>query len=140
MFDHGMSGKAELSRDAHAFVARRDAGKGDAAFHHGALDSIETPEKIKVPPGAAALAVGRRLQADFLLLLDGALDLTVLDFLERRPRDLPLRAPLARLFQRRRPQQAADVVGAERRLGALHRLSSTLRCHARASGHRYSPQ
>jgi hypothetical protein len=41
------------------------------------LDAVEPPEKVEVPPGAAELAVGDRLQADLLLLLDDRADLAV---------------------------------------------------------------
>ena len=102
-----------------AFVARGDAGKGDAAVHDVLLDAVEAPEEIEMPPGAAEFAVGDRLQADVFLLLDDAFDLAILDRFQRSGIDLAFGAPLARLFQRGRTQQAADMIGAERRLGAL---------------------
>ena len=43
MLDHRMPGKVELTCDAHPFVARGDAGKGDAAFHDRAFDAVEAP-------------------------------------------------------------------------------------------------
>src|SRR4029079_9154289 len=85
-----------------------------------ALDPVEPPEKVQVPPGAAELAVGDRLQADLLLLLDDRANLAVFDLLEFGARDLAVGAALARLLQCRRAQQAADMVGAERRRGSLH--------------------
>ena len=59
------------------------AGEGDAAVHDVLLGAVEAPEEIEMPPRAAELAVGDRLQADVLLLLDDALDLAVLDRLQR---------------------------------------------------------
>ena len=118
-----MAGKAELAGDLDALVAGGDAGERDAGVHDVLLDAVEAPEEIEMPPGAAELAVGDRLQADLLLLLDDALDLAVLDRLERGGVDLALGALRARLLQRGRTQQAADMVGAERRLGALHCFS-----------------
>ena len=56
------------------------------------LDAVEAPEEIELPPGAAEFAVGDRLQADLFLLLDDALDLAVLDRLQRGGVDLALRA------------------------------------------------
>src|SRR5262249_55367098 len=108
---------SELAGDAHALVAGGDAGKCNAGIHDVAFDPVEAPEKIEVPPGAAELAVGGALQPHLLLLLDGALDLAVLDPLELRRAALAL---LARRLQRRRAQQATHVVGAERGLGSLH--------------------
>ncbi len=56
---------------------------------------------------------------DLLLLLDDALNLAVFDRFQRRDVYLALGALLARFFERGRTQQAADVIGTERRLGAL---------------------
>src|SRR6185503_5325977 len=72
---------------------------------------------------AAEFAVGDRLQADLFLLPDGAFDLAVLDRPQRAGVDLALRELRARLLERGRPQQAADVVGAERGRGAFHLIS-----------------
>jgi len=119
MIEHRVAGKADLAGDLEALVARGHGGEGDAAVHHVLLDAIEAPEEIEMPPGAAEFAVGDRLQADPFLFLDDALDLAVFDRLERGGVDLALGAPLARLFQRGRTQQAADMIGAERRLGSL---------------------
>ena len=97
--------------------------KRDAGVHDVLLDAVEAPEEIEMPPRAAELAVGDRLQADVLLLLDDALDLAVFDRLQRRRRDLALGALRARLMERGGTQQAADMVGAERRFW-FHVVSS----------------
>ena len=60
------------------------------------------------------------VQAGGLLLFDDALDLAVLDRLERGGVDLAFGTTLARLLQGGGPQQAADMVGAKRRFGSLH--------------------
>src|SRR5215470_20209533 len=120
MLDHRMARKSELAGDAHALVAGGDAGKCDAGIHDVAFDAVEAPEKIEMPPGPAELAVGDGLQPHLLLLLDQAFDLAVLDRLEFRRADLALRALLARRLQRRRPQEAAHVIGAEWGFGSLH--------------------
>ena len=52
-------------------------------------------------------------------------DLAVFDRFERGGGDLALGVTLARLFQRGGPQQAADMIGAERRFGSLHRYPHT---------------
>ena len=120
----GWPEKPSLPVTLQALVAGGHAGEGDAGVHDVLLDAVEAPEEIEMPPGAAELAVGDRLQADLFLLLDDALDLAVFDRLERGGVDLALGALLARLLQRGRTQQAADMVGAERRLGALHLFRS----------------
>ena len=81
-----MVGEADLADDARALGARLQALERDALLHGVALDAVEPPEEIEVPPGAAELAVGDRLEPDLLLLLDDAFDLAVLDRLELRRR------------------------------------------------------
>ncbi len=120
MLDHRMAGEADLAGDLDALVARRHRGKGDAGIHDMALDAVEPPQEVEMPPRAAEFAVGDRLQPGRFLFLDDVLDGAVLDRLERGGVDLAFGALLARLFQRGRPQQAADMIGAERRLGSLH--------------------
>src|SRR5580704_3328116 len=120
MPDHRMAREADLAGDLGAFVARPGRGEGDAGLHDGLLDAVEAPEEIQMPPRAAEFAVGDRLQAGVFLLPDDVLDLTVFHRLQLVRRDLALGAALARFFQRRGPQQAADMIGAERRFGSLH--------------------
>ena len=61
MLQHRMAGKADLAGNLHALVARRYRGESDAGVHHMALDAVEAPEKIEMPPRAAEFAVGDRL-------------------------------------------------------------------------------
>ena len=68
-----------------------------------------------MPHGAAELAVGDAVQADLLLHVDRVADAAVLDLAQARGRDLAGRGIGARLRQLGRAQQAADMVGAERR-------------------------
>jgi hypothetical protein len=77
------------------------------------LGAVKTPEEIEMPPRAAELAVGDRLQPHVLLLLDDALDLAVFDVLQRCGADLAFGALGPRLMDRCGTQQAADMVGAE---------------------------
>src|SRR3984957_1534879 len=120
MLDHRMAGKADLAGDLGAFVARPRRGEGDAGLHDGLLDAVETPEEIEVPPGTAEFTVGDRLQAGRFLLLDDVLDLAIFHRFQLVRRDLALGVALARLFQRRGPQQTADMIGAKRWSGSLH--------------------
>jgi len=70
---------------------------------------------------------------------DHFFDLAIFDRAERVSGDLITRALLARRFDRRRPQQAADMIGAKRRTGALgHLLSSSPACGA--GGERSEPE
>ena len=65
------------------------------------------------------------LRPDLFLLLDHARDLAVLDLLELLGRDFALGALGACLVQRGGSKQAADVIGAERRL-CLRFMNSSL--------------
>ncbi len=120
MLDHRMVAKAELAHHARAFRTRGHARKRDPLVHRIALDAVEPPEEIEVPPRAAELAVGDGAEPDLLLPLDDLRDLAVLDRSEVACRDLAARAAGAGLLDRRGAQKAADVVGAERRLVTGH--------------------
>ena len=78
--------EVHLAGHAHAARLGLDAGELDAVVGRVALDPAEAFEKIEMPPGAAVFAVGRKLQADLLLLGDDLLDLGVFDRLELAPR------------------------------------------------------
>jgi hypothetical protein len=69
-----------------------------------------------VPEGAPELAVGDRLQAGGFLHRDGFTDVAVLDLLQLLSGDFLVLEAFPGLLQFGRAQQAADVVGAERRL------------------------
>src|SRR5262249_60950981 len=105
MLDHWMAGKSQLAGDAHPLVAGGDPGKGNSGVHDVALDAVETPEEVEVPPGAAELAVGHGLQPDLLLLLNRPPDLAVLHCPEVRRAELAFRAPFARPPHPPRAQQ-----------------------------------
>src|ERR1700723_1658322 len=78
-----------------------------------------------MPPRTAELAVGGELQAGRGLLVHDLLDLHVLGLAQVVGRYLALLQPGARFLDARRPQQAADLVGAERGLGSLHGFHSS---------------
>ncbi len=69
-----------------------------------------------MPPVAAKFTVGDRFESDRLLPLDGLPDRRILDLAQRLRGDLAALCPRPRLAQLRRAQQAADLVGAKRRL------------------------
>ena len=98
MLDHRVAGKADLAGDLDAFVARRHRGERDAGVHDVLFDAVEAPQKIEVPPRAAEFAVGDRLQAGRLLLLDDVLDGAVFHRLQLGGADLALGVALARLL------------------------------------------
>ena len=90
-----------------------------------------------MPPGAAEFAVGDRLQADVFLAFDDAHDLAVLDRFQRGGVDLASGVFFARLFQRGRAQQAADVIGAEG--GLVRWVIPSPSCRAGAPRHSGHP-
>ena len=63
------------------------------------------------------------MQTNRFLFADDAFDLAILDLFQRLGADFAARAFLPRVFERRRAQQTADVVGAKRRFGSLHALA-----------------
>src|SRR5262245_12650534 len=127
MREHGMAGKADPAGDLDSFRAGLHAVELDAVVGRGRRHPVEPLEEVEVPPGAAELAVGGELEPDLLLLPDHLLDLAVLDLLQLRGADLALLALAPRGLERRRAQQAAHVIGPERRLGSLHG-SSVIYC------------
>src|SRR6185503_11762089 len=78
------------------------------------LDAVEAGDEVDVPPVAAELAVGDRGQAKVLLQLHHLADQPVLGLRELRRRGFAEADLLAQLVQLVRPEQAADVLGAER--------------------------
>ena len=90
------------------------------------LAAGQMAEKVEMPPRAAELAVGRELQAGRGLLVHDLLDLHVLGLAQIVGRNLALLQFGARLLDARRPQQAADLIGAERGFGSLHGLHSRI--------------
>ena len=83
------------------------------------LIAAEPVDEVHVPGRAAELAVGGRAQADVLLQLDRVADRVVLDRAQLFGVDRVVREVLARLQQRGRAEQAADVVGSVRRAGSV---------------------
>ena len=82
------------------------------------VEAVEHAHEVEVPPGAAELAVGHRLEPGVLLHPDDVDDRLVLDRLELLGRErLVLEVGLARGLDRGGPEEAADDVGAERRGG-----------------------
>ena len=71
-------------------------------------------QEVDVKEGSAELAVGDAFQADVLLLLDDVADVSVFDLSQLGLGDGARLLSLARLNERRRPEEAADVVGAGR--------------------------
>ena len=106
-------GEVDLADHAHGVMPGLHARELDAHVGMEQLAAGELREEIEMPPGAAELAVGRELQADRGLPVHDLLDLHVLDLAQLVGRDLALLELGARLLDRRRAQQAADLVGAE---------------------------
>src|SRR5262249_44424213 len=121
MLEHRVVGrKIELARYFDALRPRFHAMELDAMVEHDLVAAGEAPEKIQVPPGAAVFAVRHCVEAQTLLLLDNGLDLKVFDLAQLRGCDFSLFVLGTRLLDRRAAQDRTDMVGAERRLAALH--------------------
>ena len=84
-------------------------------------------EEIEVPECAPKLAVGDCGEPDLLLSPDRSFDFLVLHRLELGRRYLTSALLFSRLLQGRRPQQAPDLIGAERRFGSLLRFLQKVR-------------
>src|SRR5262249_56180285 len=95
--------------------------------HTYAFAAGEVPKEIEGPIGRAESAVADGRQADLFLLLDRALDFLIFDRLELRRSNLATLPLLARGFQDRRPQQAADMIRTERRCCFLRRIPPRFR-------------
>src|SRR5215813_14662668 len=120
MLDHRMRHiAAELLVDAQKDRPRLRAFELELAFSEIGFDPVEADQEIGLPRGAAIFPVGDRFEPGRLLLLDQCRDLAILDRLELSRRDRALLALRPSVLQRRRPQEAADVVGTERRLVSL---------------------
>src|SRR6516162_4309285 len=117
MLEHRVrGGKIQLADHPHRIMPGLRARKLDADVGVKQLAAGQMAEEVEVPPGTAELAIGRKLQADRGLFFYRLLDLHILDLAQVVGRNLALLASCARLFDRRWPEQAADLVGAERRL------------------------
>ncbi len=114
--------KVELADDADARRAGSGRRRTGCPRRGETVRSRRGAEEIEMPPGAAELAVGRELQADRGLLLHDLFDLAVLDLAQVVGRDFARLELGARLLDARRPQQAADFIGAERGFALLSRI------------------
>src|SRR5262249_4217635 len=103
LVDDAHHGRRQLLGAVRALDHHRDVG----------LHAAQLLEEIDVEVGAAELAVGDRLQPDILLEPDDLGDRLVLDLAQLGRREVALRLFLARLEEVFRPEEAADVVGAE---------------------------
>src|SRR5262249_607526 len=121
VIEHGMIvGEVELALYTHRIMPRLDTCELNADIRVKQLTAGKLGEEIEMPPGAAELAVSRKPQSDRGLLVDDLFDLHGLDLAQLFGSYLPLLHPGARFLDARRPQQAADFVGAKRRFRSLH--------------------
>jgi hypothetical protein len=91
----------------------------DAALLHY---PIQLRQEIDVEIAAAKLPIGNAAQAQILLVLHDLADRAVLDLAQRGGRDGTPRGLRARVEQKFRAQEAADVIGTERRPRRAERL------------------
>src|SRR3954447_12028020 len=74
MLEHRMIAETDLAGDMHRARFGFDALELDAMLGVANVDAVEHAEEVEVPPCPAELAIGRELEADFLLLLDDFLN------------------------------------------------------------------
>ena len=98
MVEHRVAVEADLARDFQRLRLGLHALELDAVLGLDDLDAFKPAEEVEVPPGAAELAVGDRLQADRLLLLHDVADRLVLDGAKLGRAD-----PALRIARRARP-------------------------------------
>jgi hypothetical protein len=79
------------------------------------LDAGKLRQEIRMEERAPELAVGDAAKPQVFLVADDLADRLVLDATQPGGVDAAGRAVLARLQERRRAEQAADMVGTERR-------------------------
>jgi hypothetical protein len=80
-------------------------------------DAVEPPQEVEVPEVSPVLTVGDGAEAQRLLPGHRRADAAILHLVQLRSGDRAGPGPSARLVQRGRAQETADVVGAERRSG-----------------------
>ena len=86
-----VGGKADLAGHLQRLRLGLHALELNAVVGLDDVDAVEPAEKVEMPPGAAELAVGHRLQPDLLLLGDDVADQAVLDRAKLVGADLALR-------------------------------------------------
>jgi hypothetical protein len=123
---------AELAVDAHRRRREFDVTPLVVEPHLevlcGLRHAVQLVHEVHVPRAAAQLAVRHAAQTDGVLQRDRFADRLVLDRAQLRLVDRPGRACFTGPAQRRWAEQAADVVGAERRpVARCHRGRQTLR-------------
>ena len=89
MLDLRMAGEIDLAGDLERLGLGIDAVKFDRR-RADPLDSLQAPEEIEMPPGAAEFAIGGELQAYLFLAFDDLLDLAVFDGFQRGGVDFAL--------------------------------------------------
>ncbi len=96
---------------------------GDVLLH--LAHAADLVEKIHVPGRTAELSIGNALQAQFLLHAHDIANRGVFSLAQIGRSKAPCLVFRAGAREFRRPQQAADMVGAEWRLGQGHSCSSS---------------
>jgi hypothetical protein len=70
-----MGREADLGGDIQAVGLGVDAMELDRLLADHEVDAVEPGQEVEMPPGAAEFAIGRKLEADLLLLGDDLADL-----------------------------------------------------------------
>ena len=121
-----MAGEAELAGDLDAFVARVRRAANAMPVSMTCFSTPSRPQRKsrchQERRNSPSVIDCRPTSSCFLMTRSISRSSTAFS---ASARDLALGALRARLLQRRGPQQAADMIGAERRLGSLHVLFFT---------------
>ena len=117
-------GKIQSADDADGVMPGLHAGELDAFAGVEQFAAGQMAEEIEMPPGAAEFAVGRELEAGGCLPVHHLLDLEVFGLAQIVTEISPFSSLARASLIRRRPQQAADLVGTERGFCSLHGLHS----------------
>src|SRR6185369_11619600 len=121
--DHDRARMAHLVRNLQYRRCEIHLAVGAVEMHREAAaggHAIELLEEIDVEISAAELAIRDALEAESFLEAHHVANRIVLHGSQLRARDLAALVAIARLEQLPRPEEAADVVGAERWRVAFH--------------------
>src|SRR4030095_121629 len=120
-----MAGRIKSRRRARDFLITRPKLTSNTIAVGGALldaYAFDLSQKVCVPNGATIFAVRDGLQADLFLQLRHVSDRAVFDFPQGLGGESSLLILLASAQKFRRPQQAADMIGAKRWSPVGHRI------------------
>jgi hypothetical protein len=125
MNEHRMvSGKSQPTHDMRRLRLGVHALELNSMSRVAYFDAVEHSEEIEVPPGTAEFSVCDTFEPDRFFLGDDLRDFAIFDVFESGRVYRARFAFGAGFLDRCRAQDAADMIGAERRLGSKSHISS----------------